>query len=138
MNEKISTATVVSLVLIMGVAGCGRKSVDAKTQIDQAAQAMAKAEASQPPPTTTAAPTSAPAPARQMNEALTAYKSGNLEDAVTRFQTMRAHTAMSGEELMALNKAMSAVMGDIYARAAKGDVRAQQAVQEYQRLQQHR
>lgn len=135
MKRNIPCATVFSLVLILGTAGCGRKSVDTKTQIDQAAQAMAKAEAFQPP---ASAGAPSPTPARQMNEALVAYKSGNLEDAVTRFQTMRAHAAMSGEELMALNNAMAAVMSDIYARAAKGDVRAQQAVQEYQRLQQHR
>ena len=97
---------------------------------------MAQAESPQP---AAAAPTATttPPPRQQMDDALASYKSGNLEDAVTRFQKLRAQTPMTGEELMALNKAMSAVMGDIYARAAKGDVQAQQAVQEYQRLQQN-
>jgi hypothetical protein len=138
MNIKNSTVAVLGLALIIGIAGCGRKSVDAKTQIDQAAQEMVKAEAAQPSPATATATASPLKPAQQMNDALAAYKNGNLEDAVTRFQAMRARTAMSGAELMALNNAMAAVMADIYARAAKGDVQAQKAVQDYQRLQQRR
>lgn len=91
-----------------------------------------------PPPAATTVVSSAnaaPPPVQQMNEAVASYKSGNLEDAVTRFQKMRIHGTLSGEQLMALNSAMAAVMGDIYARAAKGDARAQAAVKEYERMQ---
>lgn len=42
---------------------------------------------------------------------------------------------MSGQQRMALNDAMAAVMGDIYALAAKGDPRAVQAVKQYELLQ---
>lgn len=138
MNKNFPTVMAFSVLLVFETAGCGRKPADTKTQIDQSAQAMAQAEPIKP--TATAAPTATPAPApvQQMNEALASYKSGNLEDAVTRFQKMRAQTAMSPQQLMALNDAMAAVMGDIYARAAKGDARAIAAVNEYQRMQNNR
>jgi hypothetical protein len=74
-----------------------------------------------------------------MRAAIAAYKAGNLDDAVTRLQKLRATPAMSPEQRIASNDAMAAVMGEIYALAAKGDSRAAQAVKQYELMQtQHR
>ena len=70
-----------------------------------------------------------------MNQALASYKSGNFEDAVTQLQKLRAQPVMTPQQRMALQDAMAAVMTDIYTRAANGDARAQQAVKEYERMQ---
>lgn len=73
-----------------------------------------------------------------MKQAAEAYKGGQLEEAVTQLQKLRATTAMTAQQRMALNDAMAAVMGDIYALAAKGDGRAIQAVKQYEKLQSQR
>ena len=74
---------------------------------------------------------------QQMNQAMAAYKSGNLEDTVTRLQTLRAAPAISPQQRVAVNDATAAVMADIYARAAKGDAGAMQAVKQYEQMQTH-
>lgn len=70
-----------------------------------------------------------------MNQAIAAYKSGNLEDAVTRLQKLRATPVMTPQQRIALNDAMAAVMTEIYSLAAKGDTRAIQAVKQYEQMQ---
>ena len=85
----------------------------------------------EPPPDATPAP----APAQEMKQAVAAYKSGDLEDAVTRLQKLRATPVMSPQQRMALNDAMAAVMGEIYGLAANGNQRAIQAVKQYETLQ---
>ena len=73
-----------------------------------------------------------------MNQAVAAYKAGNLEDAVTRLQKLRASPVMTPQQRMALNDAMAAVMSEIYAMAEKGDGRAIAAVKQYEFMQTHR
>lgn len=130
--------------------GCGGNA-DANSELERAARVMEEAEpasepAVSPAPTTSpvyvpsaaAQPTQAqPAapPAEQLNHAMTAYKSGNLEDAVTRLQQLRATPAMNPQQRIALQDAMAAVMTEIYSLAAKGDARAIQAVKQYERMQ---
>ncbi len=133
------------------VCGCGQKT-DADSELERAARALQEAEpapapGSSPAPVTSpvyvpsgtaAQPAQAqptPPPAEQMSEAMTAYKSGNLEDAVTRLQRLRATPAMTPQQRMALNDAMAAVMTEIYSLAAKGDARAIQAVKQYEAMQ---
>ena len=70
-----------------------------------------------------------------MKQALAAYKSGDLQDAVTRLQKLRATPAMTPQQRIALNDAMAAVMTEIYGLAAKGDARAMQAVKQYEQMQ---
>jgi hypothetical protein len=70
-----------------------------------------------------------------MTQAIASYKSGHYEDAVTRLQWLRGRKGNTPEQLMAIQEAMAAVMGEIYARAARGDAAAQKAVKEYERLQ---
>ena len=76
---------------------------------------------------------------QQMNQAIAAYKAGNLDDAVARLEKLRATPVMSAEKRLALNDAMAAVMSEIYALAEKGDARAIQAVKlaEQMRSRQH-
>jgi hypothetical protein len=66
---------------------------------------------------------------------LAAYKSGDLQDAVTRLQKLRATPVMTPQQRIALNDAMAAVMSEIYGLAAKGDARAIAAVKQYEELQ---
>ena len=136
------TALFTGIALIAFV-GCGKKQPDANAELDKAAKAMGAsanntpAPAPQPAPqqAVAPAPTPAPTPAVQMQQAMTAYKSDQLTDAVAQLQVLRSRTAMTPEQRVALQDAMAAVMADIYARAAKGDARAQQAIKEYQRWQ---
>lgn len=132
-NFVIAVASVLLLV------GCGGQP-DANTELQKATVAMAQVEPAQPAPVAASTQTTpAPAPAAEMNQAMAAYKSGNLEDAVTRLQKLRATPVMTPQQRIALNDAMAAVMGEIYALAAKGDARAIQAVKQYEKLQtQHR
>jgi len=134
-------------VLGLFVTGCGSKpSADAELQ--KAAAAMAEPAPATPAasPSPVAAPAAAPAvqpsptpaPATEMNQAMAAYKAGNLEDAVTRLQKLRATPVMTPQQRIALNDAMAAVMGEIYLLAAKGDARAIQAVKQYEKMQTQR
>jgi hypothetical protein len=146
---KSSHVTILLLCggLSFAINGCSRKT-DPNTELEKAAAALAKDEPAQAPapaptepaPTpqaTQPTPTEAapPRPAQQLNQAMASYKAGNLEDAVTRLQKLRATPAMSPQQRMALNDAMAAVMTEIYARAEKGDARAIQAVKQYEQMQ---
>ncbi len=83
-----------------------------------------------------AAPEAAgPAPAQQLNAALNDYKSGNMEDAVTRLQLLRSVRTLTPQQRMALQDSVAAVMTDIYTRAEKGDARAIAAVNAYEKMQ---
>ena len=67
-----------------------------------------------------------------MSQAMTLYKNGEYENAMTRLQTLRERATLSAQQNMALQDAMAAVMTDIYTRASKGDARAQLAVKQYE------
>ncbi len=129
-----------SVGLTVMTSGCGQKS-NANAELEKAANAFANVE---PAPTPLAQPsqpnqptpaTTSPAPAQEMKQAMAAYKAGELEDAVTRLQLLRAMPTMTAQQRMAMNDAMAAVMTDIYALAAKGDGRAIQAVKQYEKMQ---
>jgi len=131
----------VSIGLLIVSSGC-REKTDANSQLEKAARELDAAPVAQiqptpqpssPAPAAQAAPP--PPPAQEMNQAMIAYKAGNLEDAVTRLQRLRATPAMTPQQRIALNDAMGAVMTEIYALAAKGDSRAQQAVKQYEKMQ---
>jgi PBP1b-binding outer membrane lipoprotein LpoB len=140
----------VALMAVALLAGCSGKT-NAKTELEKAADALAKTEAeptpatpasSEPappsPPTSSAPeePIAPPAtPARQMQQAMASYKSGELEDAVTRLQKLRAVTTLTPQQRMALQDSVAAVMTEIYGLAAKGDSRAIQAVKQYEQMQ---
>jgi hypothetical protein len=147
MNNWFPTTWTAGALFFAACAGCSHKT-DGKTELEKAAAEMAKPEPAQaaPAPVVQSRSPEAPAPAapaaapasQQMNQALVAYKAGNLEDAVTRLQQLRASPAMTPQQRMALNDAMGAVMSEIYALAAKGDGRAIAAVKQYEYMQTHR
>ncbi|SRR5258706_9544754 len=141
------------LVILAGMVpmlGCGRKA-DVTGQLQKAESELAKSE---PAPAASAVAQNAPAPqsnqptaadtavvaapSQQMKQAMVAYRAGNLEDAVTRLQKLRATPTMNAQQRIALNDAMAAVMTEIYGMAAKGDGRAIAAVKQYEFLQTHR
>jgi hypothetical protein len=70
-----------------------------------------------------------------MRLAITSYKTGELEDAVTRLQKLRATPTLTPEQRMAVQDSVAAVMLEIYQLAEKGDQRAIAAVKQYEELQ---
>jgi hypothetical protein len=138
---------VTCLTALLG--GCSSKK-DANSELQRAVVVMAQpdpvqaAPAPEPAPQSPAA-TPAPQPvapakaqAQEMNQAMVAYKAGNLDDAVVRLQKLRATPVMSAEKRIAVNDATAAVMSEIYALAGKGDARAIQAVKLYEEIQTQR
>ena len=133
-------------VLFVAATGC-HKQADANTELANAVKALEKAEpgpAQGPVAPVPLAASAAPAAAasqeavirqpvaQQMSQAQTAYKGGDYVDAVTRLQWLRAKVTKTPEQTMAVQDAMAAVMAELYARAEKGDTRAQQAIKQYQ------
>jgi hypothetical protein len=128
---------------------CGSKR-DVTSELQKAAAAMAKPEPAQEAPPAAEAPQQTPsspaaqmtipvqAQGQEMNQAIAAYKADDLQDAVRRLQNLRHSPVMSAEKRMALNDAMAAVMTEIYARAAKGDASAIQAVKLAEQMQTQR
>jgi hypothetical protein len=70
-----------------------------------------------------------------MRQALASYKSGELEDAVTRLQKLRTTATLTPQQRMALQDSVAAVMTEVYELAAKGDTRAIAAVKQYEDMQ---
>ena len=95
-------------------------------------------ESPAPTPAATQPVQPAASPAQQLRTAIAAYKGGNLEDAVTRLQKLRATPVMAPEQRIAVNDAIASVMNEIGAMAAKGDARAIAAAKQYEQLQTQR
>ena len=115
----------------VGLIGCGKP--DPVAEMEKAAATMEKSPASAPVTQPTAEP--APVPAREVKQAITDFKSGKLEDAVTRMQMLRAQPTMSPDQRMALQDSIGAMMTEIYSLAEKGDPRAIAAVAQYEKMQ---
>jgi hypothetical protein len=127
---------IVGLIAACTLTGCHGKT-DANTELDQAVRVMQKTETI-PPSTTSAGPVSQPSttpPAQEMNQAVAAYKAGQIEDAVTRLQRLRATPTLTPQQRIALNDAVAAVMTEVSSLAAKGDPRAVKALQQYDKMQ---
>ena len=146
-NIKWALLTVLTAIAAILV-GCGHKS--ATSELEKAANSIAKAEAAEPAPAPVPQPATSPEaaspiapavafpsqpPAQQVQQALAAYKAGNLEDAVIRLQKLRATPALTPQQRMALQDSIAAVMTEIYTMAEKGDKRAMAAVIQYERMQ---
>jgi len=127
--------------------GCGHKA-DAKSELEKTASLIASSETAQPSAPATPEPQPAPTggavlepyvpdapPAQTVKQAITAYNAHEYEDAVVRLQKLRASTALTAEQRMALQDSMAAVMAEIYALAEKGDQRAVAAVKAYEAMQ---
>ena len=143
----------VCAVTLAGFSGCGHQPT-AKEELEKAADALSKADAAPPPAPAPAAETTAPepiavntaalggsaagpapTPARQMQQAISSYQGGELEDAVIRLQKLRMTPTLTAQQRMAVQDGVAAVMSEIYGRAEKGDARAIQAVRQYEEMQ---
>jgi len=149
MNQKFVTWIGVGTAAAALLVGCSHKT-DAKTELEKAANALAQGDNTPPPPAP--APVAQPAPAeasppaaepaapppvpasQQMQEAMTFYKTGQLEDAVKRLQKLRATPTLTPQQRMAVQDGVAAVMNEIYEMAAKGDTRAIAAVRQYEEM----
>jgi len=136
MQNRFFILTSLGAVLAASLAGCNKKA-DPTSELQKAVRTMELANPAPAAPAGIAQPAQPP-PAQQMSEAMASYKGGNLTDAVTQLQRLRAQSVITPEQRMALQDAMAAVMTDIYGRAAKGDARAQQAVKQYELMQNSR
>ena len=147
MRASFVAVIVLGASLLASLPGCSGKP-NANAELEKAAVAMEEPAPAPPPsaPEPTPAPSEQPPepapaepppppPAQEMKQAMAAYKSGDLQDAVTRLQRLRATPVMTPQQRIALNDAMAAVMGEIYDLAAKGDARAAQAVKQYEQMQ---
>ena len=141
-----SFAVAILSVSVVAMTGC-HKQTDASAELANAVKSLEKAEPVPPPApaaSVTAAPPEAPAGqasqeavinqpvAKQMSQAMTAYKSGDYEDTIARLEWLRNKATKTADQTMAIQDAMAAVMTDLYARAEKGDARAQQAIKQHQ------
>ena len=118
-------------LLVLAAAAC--KKEDPVAELEKSAAALEKTPAA-PAEGATDAPAGA-APAEQVKQAISDFKSGKMEDAVNRLQLLRAQPAMTPEQRMALQDSIASVMQEIYAMAQNGDARAKAAVAQYERLQ---
>ncbi|MFM8879725.1 MAG: hypothetical protein ACKOKG_11440 [Verrucomicrobiota bacterium] len=120
-----------ALVLLVSVATACKKE-DPVAGLENSAKELEKAPAA---PAEGAEATPGPAPAEQVKQAIADFKSGKMEDAVTRLQLLRAQPVMTPEQRMALQDSIASVMQEIYAMAQNGDARAKAAVAQYERMQ---
>ena len=119
----------------MFLSACQKKQ-SAVNELEKAAAAMTMTEKAAPAPDASPVPAVAgPPPAQQVQQALTDYKAGKMEDAVTRLQMLRATPVLSPQQRMALQDSVAAVMTEIYTLAEKGDPRAIAAVKQYEKMQ---
>ena len=131
-RNPLSVALLAAVAVVLSA--CQKQS--AVIEMEKAAAAMAKAETVPAAPDAGAGPNPAgPPPAKQVQQAIAEYKAGNMQDAVTRLQLLRAMPAMSPQQRMALQDSVAAVMTEIYSLAEKGDPRAIAAVAQYQKMQ---
>jgi len=136
MKNRFPTLMIGCVTLAVLFAGCSGEP-DANIELEKAAIALEQADAGQwatapAQPVATVTATSQQTPSQQMSQAMTLYKNGEYENAMTRLQTLRERATLSAQQNMALQDAMAAVMTDIYTRASKGDARAQLAVKQYE------
>jgi hypothetical protein len=119
------------------LSACHKK--DPASELEKAAVTLATTEPAPAAPVAgaTSVPTGPP-PAEQMREAISEYKAGKMEDAVTRLQLLRSTPTLSAEQRMAVQDGVAAVMAEIYSLAEKGDPRAIAAVAQYEKMQTRR
>jgi hypothetical protein len=133
MKPSFLLAATITAALVAGT-GCHKESP--VTDLEKTAAAMGPAGA--PAPGAKAAandPSAGFAPADQVREAISEYKAGKMEDAVTRLQMLRAMPALTPEQRMSLQDSVASVMTEISTLAEKGDARAIAAKAQYERLQ---
>lgn len=120
-------SALVLLLLIVTVNGC-RKNTSTVADTVLAETARTLAQASSPANTN----------ASLVSQARDAYKAGDYEAALGNMNAVIWNTNKSSAQTIAVQGAMAALMTDLYSRAAKGDAAAQQAIKDYQAMQNQR
>jgi hypothetical protein len=136
MHKRLPALMIGCVTLGLLITGCNGEP-DVNTELERAAKALEQADTGQPAaapaqPVAATTVTTPQTPSQQMSQAMTLYKNGEYENAMTRLETLRERTTLTPQQNMALQDAMAAVMTDIYTRASRGDPRAQQAVKQYE------
>jgi hypothetical protein len=147
MKTWCRSRTWVAGIMVALVTGCSHK-VDTNTELEKAAHALGDGEVAQapapPPPQEPAPPEAQPVvadplpqltPSQEMRQAIVSYRSGQLEDAVTRLQKLRMTVALTPQQRMAIQDGVAALMSEVYGMAERGDARAIQAVKQYEQMQ---
>ena len=133
MKAPLFFPATLSIALLAGT-GCHKESP--VTDLEKTATAMAQTGRAAPDPKAAANdPSGGVQPAEQVRQAISDYKAGKMEDAVTRLQILRAMPALTPEQRMSLQDSVASVMTEIYTLAEKGDPRAIAAKAQYERLQ---
>ncbi len=133
MKPLFSLPLLLTIALAVG-SGCHKETP--VTDLEKTAAAMSQTAAA--PADAKAAPNDPSGgvqPAEQVRQAISDYKAGKMEDAVTRLQILRAMPALTPEQRMSLQDSVASVMAEIYTLAEKGDARAIAAKAQYERLQ---
>ena len=125
----------VALLLVFGSAaglvGCQKKT-DATSELKSAVKVLEQPGSVQP---ATAQPgqngTAVPPVAQQVDQAINSFKAGNYSDAIGLMEKAGTNPTRTPGQTIAVQDAMAAVMRDLYARAARGDAAAQQAIKQY-------
>jgi len=127
---------------VLSLLGMGLVACHKQTPVEELEKAAAAIEKMDAAPAAKSAETEGDfdpakyvAPAKQLKEAISDYKAGKLEDAVTRLQVLRAQPILTPQQRMAVQDSVAAVMADIYVQAEKGDARAAAAVAKYEQMQ---
>ena len=133
MRTGSPAAALVLVVLVLTLNGC-HKGTSASTDTVLAHTAKVLAQAPHGQPVSSQANTNA----LQVSQALDSYKAGNYEAALGNMNAVIWNANKTPAQTIAVQDAMAALMTDLYARAAKGDVAAQQAIKNYQEMQNKR
>jgi uncharacterized protein (DUF849 family) len=135
MNPYCAAIAVLALTLLFGAAGCGKKT-GVNNELERAVKAVATEAGPETVQTDPAAPQTA---AQQVEQATASFKAGDYSDAVTRMSTVLVQGSngkmpMTPQQYMAVQDAAGAMLSDLYVRASTGDAKAQQAIENYNRL----
>lgn len=132
--KRLLFLTVTLSATVLLETGCRKES--AVADLEKTAATMNQSGAPAPDPKAAANdPSGGVQPAEQVRQAISDYKAGKMEDAVTRLQILRAMPALTPEQRMSLQDSVASVMTEIYTLAEKGDPRAIAAKAQYERLQ---
>ena len=131
MKSQTAVTILVLMALVFGLLGCGQKP-DANAELANTVKLLE--QSSPAPQVTTQASSPKPTiqPAQQVNQALSSLKAGKYTDTILQMESARSNPNKTPQQMMAIQDAMAAVMSDLYARAANGDLAAKQAIKQYQ------
>lgn len=131
--KKLPIQWGLAVLVAVGVSAC--RKANPVGEMEKAAAAIEKAEKDPVAAGDYDPVRGAMIPSQEVKKAITDFKAGKMEDAVTRLQLLRAQPVLSPQQRMALQDSIAAVMAEVYSLAEKGDARAVAAVAQYEKMQ---